>query len=54
MKNRTGKALANALLWVGLALIMVLAVPTAVLVGVITAIWSGADSLARLFDKDLF
>lgn len=54
MKNRAGKALANAVLWMGLALIVVLAVPTVLLIGAISAIWSGADSLARAFDKDSF
>ncbi len=52
MKNSVGKALSDAVLWVGLALIVTLAVPTAVLIGVISAIWSGADRLAKVFDKD--
>ena len=37
-----------------LGLIGLLAIPTAVLVGGITLVWSGADKLSKLLDKDAF
>ncbi len=48
------RALSNLILWLGLGLIGLLAIPTAVLVGGITLVWSGADKLSKLLDKDAF
>ena len=47
MKNALGLALKRAIVWLGLAVIGVIAVPIVVLLGVIHLVWSTVDVVIR-------